>query len=45
MPVALKPGKLYAIWINSETHQTFQDLDGRAAVPYLLVFKTRGDNQ
>jgi hypothetical protein len=41
LPVQLEPGKIYAIWINSENHHAFQDLGGRAAVPYLLIFETR----
>jgi RNA polymerase sigma factor (sigma-70 family) len=38
--VKLEPDKTYAIWLNSEKFHGFQDADGRAAVPYLLVFKT-----
>jgi hypothetical protein len=41
LPVRLKPGRLYATWINSETHQTFSDTEGQPAVPYLLIFETR----
>jgi RNA polymerase sigma-70 factor (ECF subfamily) len=41
LPVKLEPGKTYAIWVNSEQHGNFKDADGRSAVPYLLVFKTR----
>ncbi len=41
LPVKLKPGKVYAIWLNSEHFQDFQDAHGRPAVPYLLIFKTR----
>ncbi|HEY5909482.1 MAG TPA: protein kinase [Verrucomicrobiae bacterium] len=40
LPVKLKPGKVYATWLNSAKFQDFQDLGGRAAVPYLLIFKT-----
>jgi Bacterial Ig-like domain len=40
--VHLKPGKSYAIWLNSENFGTFKDTGGRSAVPYLLVFKTSG---
>jgi RNA polymerase sigma-70 factor (ECF subfamily) len=40
-PVKLKPGKTYAIWLNSENFGNFKDADGRSAVPYLLVFKTK----
>ncbi len=38
--VALEPDKTYAIWLNSESHRNFKDLDQRPAVPYLLVFRT-----
>lgn len=41
LPVQLEPGKTYAFWINSERFRNFRDSDGRAAVPYLLVFKTK----
>jgi RNA polymerase sigma-70 factor (ECF subfamily) len=41
LPVKLEPGKTYAIWVNSEKFGNFKDSDGRSAVPYLLVFKTK----
>ena len=41
LPVKLEPGKTYAIWVNSEKFGNFKDTEGRAAVPYLLVFKTK----
>lgn len=41
LPVKLEPGKTYAIWVNSEKLGDFKDPDGRSAVPYLLVFKTK----
>lgn len=41
LPVHLQPGKVYAIWINSDKHANFRDLGDRPAVPYLLVFQTR----
>jgi RNA polymerase sigma-70 factor (ECF subfamily) len=41
LPVKLEPGKTYAIWINSEKFGNFKDADGRSAVPYLLVFRTK----
>ncbi len=41
LPVKLEPGKTYAIWVNSEKFRNFKDTDGRPAVPYLLVFKTK----
>ena len=40
-PVKLEPGRSYAVWFNSEKFNAFRDTDGRAAVPYLLVFETR----
>jgi len=41
LPVQLKPGTTYAIWINSQKFGNFKDADGRSAVPYLLVFQTK----
>ena len=41
LPVKLKPGRTYAIWLNSEKFGNFKDADGNSAVPYLLVFKTK----
>jgi hypothetical protein len=41
LPVKLEPGKTYALWLNNEKFRNFKDTDGRPAVPYLLVFKTR----
>ncbi len=41
LPVKLEPGKTYAIWLNSAKFGNFKDSDGRSAVPYLLVFKTK----
>ena len=41
LPVKLEPDRTYAIWVNSEKFGNFKDPDGRAAVPYLLVFKTK----
>lgn len=41
LPVKLEPGKTYAIWVNSEKFGNFKDADGRSAVPYLLVFRTK----
>ena len=42
MKVTLEPGRTYAYWLNSERFQNFKDKDGRPAVPYLLIFQTRG---
>jgi len=41
LPVSLKPGQTYAIWLNSQKLGNFKDRSGRSAVPYLLVFRTK----
>ena len=41
LPVKLEPGKTYAIWVNSAKFGNFKDPDGRSAIPYLLVFRTK----
>ena len=41
LTVKLEPGKDYLLWINSEKFDNFKDGDGRPAVPYLLVFRTK----
>jgi len=41
LPVQLEPGKLYAIWINSEKFKNFKDANGQPALPYLLIFQTK----
>ena len=41
VPVKLEPGKTYALWLNSAKFGNFKDAEGRSAVPYLLVFKTK----
>ena len=41
LPVKLEAGKTYAIWINSQKFGNFKDEEGRPALPYLLVFKTK----
>lgn len=43
LPVSLEPGRFYAIWLNSQKFQNFQDRSGRPAVPYLLTFSTASD--
>ncbi len=40
LPVALKPGRSYALWLNRGELDAFRDTAGRPAVPYLLVFET-----
>lgn len=42
LPVKLKPGKFYALWLNSEKFKNFEDASGIPAVPYLLTFETDG---
>ena len=41
LKVKLEPNKTYAYWINSENFHGFKDQQGRAAVPYLLAFRTK----
>jgi hypothetical protein len=42
LPVTLKPGRTYTIWLNVDQFTGFRDVNGVPSVPYLLVFKTRG---
>lgn len=42
LPVKLQPGKTYALWVNTQGATNFKDAAGQSAVPYLLVFKTKG---
>ena len=39
--VKLESNSTYGYWINSQNFHGFQDQQGRAAVPYLLVFRTK----
>ncbi len=41
IPVQLEPGKTYVWGVNSERFRNFKDADGRPALPYLIVFRTR----
>jgi Bacterial Ig-like domain len=41
--VKLEPNKTYGFWLNSQNYHNFRDSQGNAAVPYLLVFKTRAN--
>lgn len=41
LKVKLEPGKTYGYWLNSQKFMSFRDKQGRAAVPYLLVFQTK----
>ncbi|MBW1781478.1 MAG: DUF4019 domain-containing protein [Deltaproteobacteria bacterium] len=40
LPVTLKAGKTYVIWINTQKYNHFKDTENHSAVPYLLVFQT-----
>ena len=40
--VKLEPNKTYGFWLNSQNFHNFKDSQGHAAVPYLLVFQTKG---
>jgi Big-like domain-containing protein len=41
LKVNLKPNTTYGYWINSQSFHGFKDKQGHAAVPYLLVFRTK----
>jgi RNA polymerase sigma factor (sigma-70 family) len=41
MPVKLEAGKTYVIGVNSERYHGFKDAKGHAALPYLIVFRTK----
>ncbi len=41
LPVKLRPGKSYVIWINSPIYKNFRDPNGNAAEPYRIEFTTR----
>ena len=38
----LEPGRTYAAWLNSKDFENFRDAAGTAALPYLLIFETKG---
>jgi RNA polymerase sigma-70 factor (ECF subfamily) len=40
--VKLEPGRTYGYWLNSQKFGNFVDTEGKSAVPYLLVFQTKG---
>ncbi len=42
LKVKLEPNKTYGYWLNSQNFHGFRDTQGHAAVPYLLVFQTKG---
>lgn len=41
LPVKLKAGRTYIIWINTQQYNYFKDKNRNSAIPYLLVFQTR----
>lgn len=43
LKVKLEPNKTYGYWINSQNFHGFKDQQGHSAVPYLLVFQTKGN--
>jgi len=43
LKVKLEPNKTYGWWINSQRFHGFQDTQGHPALPYLLVFQTKGN--
>ncbi len=43
--VRLKPGTVYAIWLNKGRFQGFKDTDGQSAPPYLFAFQTKGKRE
>ena len=38
----LEPGRTYAAWLNSDKFENFRDADRTPALPYLLIFETKG---
>jgi RNA polymerase sigma-70 factor (ECF subfamily) len=42
LKVKLEPNKSYGYWLNSGNFHNFKDRERHAAVPYLLVFQTKG---
>lgn len=42
VPVKLEAGKTYVLWFNQGRFNSFRDMDNNPAVPYLLVFQTKG---
>ena len=43
LKVKLEPNKTYGYWLNSQSFHGFKDAQGHSAVPYLLVFQTKGN--
>ncbi|HEW79189.1 MAG TPA: DUF3887 domain-containing protein [Phycisphaerales bacterium] len=44
LPVNLQPGKVYWVGINSARYKNFQTTEGVSAVPYVILFATKGRN-
>lgn len=42
LKVKLEPNMSYGYWLNSNNFHNFKDRQRHAAVPYLLVFQTKG---
>ncbi len=42
LPVNLQPGKVYWVGINSARYKNFQTTEGVPAVPYVILFATKG---
>jgi len=42
IPVKLQPGKTYVLWFNRGQFNSFRDTGNNPAVPYMLVFQTKG---
>jgi RNA polymerase sigma-70 factor (ECF subfamily) len=43
LKVKLEPNQTYGYWINSQNFHNFKDAQGHPAVPYMLVFQTKGN--
>lgn len=41
LPVSLKTGKEYVVWINTERLRNFRSAAGIPAIPYKLTFRTK----
>lgn len=41
LPVALEPGARYVVWLNSDEHRDFRDLEGATLPPVRWSFSTR----
>ena len=45
LPVKLEPGRTYVIWVNRGRFNSFRDKANHPAVPYLLVFQTKEEQE